>query len=226
MATKTATKKRSTNGGDPKKKTLEVPQLKIGTMEFQLAALEDSTYLQHQFSEKAREQMRRAEQKRGKVAREAKDPEAEFRACLYVTKGKMSAPDDEPGKFYIPGVQIKTAMVSGAIAHGDKVNLPGSLVRRAIFVEDSPIVSFDELAIREDAVTVGRGGHELRYRPEFHGWTADVRLTFLPIIGPEQILNVLRMAGRAVGIGDWRPEKDGDHGRFDLSGNVVFTEPG
>ena len=30
----------------------------------------------------------------------------------------------------------------------------------------------------------------------------------------EQILNVINAGGMTVGIGEWRPEKDGDFGRF------------
>lgn len=37
-----------------------------------------------------------------------------------------------------------------------------------------------------------------------------------PGVDAEQIAGWLRFAGRAVGVGDWRPQKSGVHGRFTL----------
>ena len=33
----------------------------------------------------------------------------------------------------------------------------------------------------------------------------------------EQIMNVVNLGGYSVGIGEWRPEKDGDFGRYHIA---------
>ena len=56
-----------------------------------------------------------------------------------------------------------------------------------------------------------------RTRAKFDEWgvtfivEADDELVDVP-----QLQRWLTIAGRRVGLGDWRPEKSGDYGRFDL----------
>jgi len=72
--------------------------------------------------------------------------------------------------------------------------------------------------MREDMVRVGMGVADIRYRPQFDPWAAKVRIAFnAAAISPEQIANLLDIAGFGVGVGEWRPEKDGSFGRFHVS---------
>jgi hypothetical protein len=62
---------------------------------------------------------------------------------------------------------------------------------------------------------VGEGTADIRYRPEFKQWKMPVTLKFnAAVISVEQIANLLNTAGFGVGIGEWRPEKNGSYGRF------------
>jgi hypothetical protein len=43
------------------------------------------------------------------------------------------------------------------------------------------------------------------------------------MISDEQIVNLFWRAGYQVGIGDWRPEKNGDFGRFTVSDQEALS---
>ena len=55
----------------------------------------------------------------------------------------------------------------------------------------------------------------MRTRPQFHGWSVEVDIHFdTSHAHATDILLWLETAGRIIGIGDWRPEKSGNYGRF------------
>lgn len=70
--------------------------------------------------------------------------------------------------------------------------------------------------MREDMVRIGMGSADLRYRAEFRNWHIDMILEYNASgdYTLENILNILNAGGYVVGIGEWRPEKDGEYGRF------------
>jgi len=63
-------------------------------------------------------------------------------------------------------------------------------------------------------VRVGTGT-DLRYRAEFKSWRTELAITYnTNSISVEQIVNLFRLSGYAIGVGDWRPAKDGPFGTF------------
>ena len=71
--------------------------------------------------------------------------------------------------------------------------------------------------MRTDMIRVGNRKADLRYRPEFQKWGAKLRIQFNSrAISQEQVVNLLNLGGFAVGIGDHRPECDGDKGCFEV----------
>src|SRR3546814_7461476 len=71
---------------------------------------------------------------------------------------------------------------------------------------------------REDMVRVGMGTADIRYRPEFPEWSILAAIKFnASVISAEQIANLLSTAGFAIGIGEWRPERNGQFGRFHVA---------
>jgi hypothetical protein len=72
--------------------------------------------------------------------------------------------------------------------------------------------------MREDMVRVGMGTADLRYRASFWPWSAIVRVRFnANVLSAAQIVNLFNTAGFAVGIGEWRMEKDGQSGSFHVA---------
>lgn len=67
----------------------------------------------------------------------------------------------------------------------------------------------------------------LRTRAKFDEW----ELTFLldtdeELVDQQQLESWLDIGGRRVGLGDWRPEKSGDYGRFEIVTIEEVAEPG
>jgi hypothetical protein len=82
-----------------------------------------------------------------------------------------------------------------------------------------------EPAMREDMVRVGMGTADLRYRGEFADWHAKLLVRYnANVLSESQILNIINVAGFAVGVGEWRPEKDGMNGMFHVATEADFKK--
>jgi hypothetical protein len=55
----------------------------------------------------------------------------------------------------------------------------------------------------------------------FTDWTCDISLEFEPsLIRLEDLVKLVDRAGLTVGIGEWRPEKGGEYGRFRINHEI------
>ena len=64
---------------------------------------------------------------------------------------------------------------------------------------------------------VGMGSTDLRYRPEFSEWSILLRIEYdTEWISADTIVNLLERAGFGIGIGEMRPQKGGEFGRFQV----------
>jgi len=58
---------------------------------------------------------------------------------------------------------------------------------------------------------------DIRHRGEFKEWSADLEVQYNEDwISAEQIANLISLAGFSVGVGEWRPEKNGQYGTFEI----------
>lgn len=185
----------------PTEQVITLPALKIEFLKLRLRG--DSPLICHAWSEKAKRQMLDSQMKKAKQAKAAKDPQADYEKSLY------PHPD---GGYGFPSVAFKSAAVDAcsSIAGITKVeargafHIIGDLVR--IKGEPSP---------REDMVRVGMGTADIRYRSEFQEWSAEITLRYNSnVLSTEQIANLFNTAGFAVGVGEWRPARDGSFGMF------------
>ncbi|WP_298165121.1 hypothetical protein [Novosphingobium sp.] len=179
---------------------IELPALKIEQITLMLIG--DSPLIVHAWSEKAKRQMLDKQMKKASKGKEAKDPEADYEACFYRT---------ETGAYGFPAIGVKAAMVSAA----RYVDAKMTVLRGAFHIDAEMLTVIGEPSPREDMVRVGMGTADIRYRPEFPDWRIPVTIKFnASAISPEQIANLLNVAGFGVGIGEWRPERNGSYGRF------------
>ena len=78
----------------------------------------------------------------------------------------------------------------------------------------------DTPVMREDMVVVGGIGRaaDIRYRGQFNNWYADLTIQYNKNgqYSLEQILNFINAGGFTNGVGEWRPEKDGLNGMFQI----------
>jgi len=189
---------------------LVVPRMNIQRIEITLIG--DSQLITHKWSDKAKKMMRDKQQKRGSQAKEAKDPHQEFLDATYVL-GKR---EDGTTIYGFPAVGFKASMV-GACRFA---NMKMTEARGAFHVvgEYVEIVCGGEPIEREDMVRIGMGVADIRYRPGFEPWGARLLIDYnAGAISPEQIANLLDIAGFGIGVGEWRPENDGSFGRFHVA---------
>lgn len=164
--------------------------------------------IMHKFSQKAKMQILSKQQKKV-VEREIRDPEKEYQESKY---------KDAKGNIAIPALWVKLAIVD---AVRNVPSLTMTLVRGAVFVkgDDDGLIplKFREERNREDVVRIGRGSTDLRYRAEILDWECPVTLDINPqVLSPVQVLNLLKIGGFSVGLGEWRPQRNGDFGTFEV----------
>lgn len=182
---------------------IELPPINIQTVSFMLIG--DSPLIVHAWSEKAKRQMLDKQMKKASKAKEAKDPEADYENCFYRTA---------TGAYGFPAIGVKSAMIS-ACRFAD---LKMTVARGAFHIDAEMLEVIGEPRPREDMVRVGMGTADIRYRPEFVDWRIPVTLKInASAISAEQVANLLNIAGFGVGIGEWRPERNGQYGRFHVA---------
>lgn len=202
MAAKKATKKTASKTTPKPATAIILEPMDVQTIELETKAL--STLIVNRWSEKAREEMRAKQQHLAREKRGAKDPKADFQAAKYL---------DADGNDVVLGQFFKNAIVSAARF---AKNVKMTELRGALFVEDMEIpLKFSKCVMREDSVRVANGAADLRYRPEYHDWSVLLRISFMKsMLSTDQVVDLVRRAGFGVGICEWRPEKNGPHGRW------------
>lgn len=66
---------------------------------------------------------------------------------------------------------------------------------------------------------INRAPHTI-YRPEFREWSCTLEISYdESLISPEEIVNLLNVAGEHMGIGDWRPQNMGSYGIYRVKGS-------
>jgi hypothetical protein len=176
--------------------------------------------IMHRFSEKAKRQMLDNMQGR-KSPKESKDPQAEFEAAAYrLADGGYGSPSTAFKKATIGGARFfagvtMTALRQSMFFRGERGDDGQDMVRIT-----------GEPRMREDVVTVGRGT-DLRYRPEFPEWSAVLRVTYVVSMLTEgSVLSLIDAGGMGVGVGEWRPEKGGTFGTFQIDADKPIVVVG
>ena len=167
--------------------------------------------LVHRFSQKAKKAILWKQQGL-KLPTEPRDPEAEYEASIYHIKGS-----DQHG---FPAVGFKAATVSAARFFGKDVTMTS--LRQSILVTGVPGEDGQSLipiegtpAMREDVVRIGNRQTDLRYRAQYDEWSAVLPVTYVTsALTKDSVLSLIDAGGMGVGVGEWRPEKGGDFGRF------------
>tara|TARA_R100001086_G_scaffold39965_1_gene17638 strand:+ start:128 stop:733 length:606 start_codon:yes stop_codon:yes gene_type:complete len=197
VATATAKKKTTEQVG------ISIPQIAIQRLMVKIVG--DSPLITHAWAEKAIRQIKDKQAKKATKGKEARDPEADYQAAFYRTDDGVPA---------MPSVAFKSAAVSAC----RDLDMKMTEARGRFHVEGELIEIIGEPRMREDMVRVGMGTADIRYRPEFVKWSAILPITYNSTqISPEQIINLLNVAGFGVGVGEWRPEKNGQYGRFHVA---------
>ena len=214
------------------KKSTTAEILEIKPIEIQKTTVRiigDTPLIMHAWSEKAKREMLEKQMKKTKTsAREAKNPVEDFIRSMYwltpmpeeMTEEGFYKAIESGARFGFPVTAFKQAAISAAYRMGwakDKMSMRG-----AFFIEgdENQMVEIhsDPPIMREDMVKVGMGTADIRYRGEYRDWYAILNIAYNKnAISADQIINLINMGGFANGVGEWRPEKDGQFGTFHVA---------
>lgn len=199
-----------------KKETVEIALPKLNIQHMEITLVGDSPLISHRWSEKAKKAMLDKQMKKATPKKDAKDPEADFRASLY------EHPD---GGYGYPVVAFKAAAVN-ACSHLDGVTKVHARGAFHINGELAKIIG-DEPTMREDMVRIAMGTADIRYRGEFKRWRVTLTIRYnADVLSVDQITNLFNTAGFAIGVGEWRPQKNGSHGMFHVATEEEIGEIG
>ena len=188
----------------PTTSVIQLPELDLQTVQLKLVGI--SSLISHRWAEKAKKQMLDKQTKKASAGKAAKNPEDDYEQSLYPYPG---------GGYGFPSIGFKAA----AVRAGTYSELKMTYLRGAFHVLGELVKIDGKPEPREDMVRVGMGTADIRYRADFKKWAATLTIRFnRRAIGLEQLINLFRIAGFSVGVGDWRPEKDGSHGMWEVSG--------
>lgn len=182
-----------------------LPKLEIRHLAIRLIG--DSSLIVHRWSEKAKRQMLEKQMGKASAGKEVKNPLKDFEDSLY------RLPD---GGYGFPSIAFKNAAVEACTSLGKSVTKVAA--RQAFHVVGELVPIDGEPTMREDMVRVGMGTADIRFRGEFKTWAATVHVRYNSrVLTDEQVINLFNTAGFAVGVGEWRSEKDGSHGLFHVA---------
>jgi hypothetical protein len=199
-------------------KTEEIIVGGINKKQLRLTLIGTSPLISHRFSERAvdkilAKQMKTAQKSTG---RETKEPERDYKESLYIL---------EDGRYGFPISAFKNSAVDAAPF---LENLKKTSMRGSFHIVDEnggglAVIENAKPRMRKDTVRLGGLGNpaDIRFRGEFPiGWKVKLLIAYnANSVSPAQLVQLFNAAGFGVGVGDWRPQRDGSSGMFE-----VFSE--
>lgn len=220
------------------KNAIDIKPINIETVDITIVGI--TPLIVHAWSDKAKRMIldKQTGKKTG-AKHEIKIPYNDFINSLYwLTLKPLDGSSDEEAeeafyncvnagaKFGFPVTGIKQSIIAGAYRAG--LDVKQTELRGTFFLEGATDVSTTDMAeivgpapvMREDMVRVGgmSKSADVRYRGEFKEWEIPLRLKYNKDgkYSLEQIMNMIGFGGFCCGIGEWRPEKDGQNGMYEL----------
>jgi hypothetical protein len=190
------------------KNTLGIVIPEPANNEFEVEIIGSTSLIEKDFSAKDLKSIEDGQQGVAKPKKEPRKPKEEFERARI----RNSA-----GQDCVKTIWFKKAMA----AMGGYFGIPRGTVEQGIYVIGDLIPikhSAKTPTMRSDRVNLNQGmvkKTSVAYRPEFHNWSCKLRIGFdSSVLTPQQVLSLLAHAGMKNGVGEWRPQKGGDHGRF------------
>ena len=169
--------------------------------------------IQNKFSQKAIEQMLRKHMGLPNGVEKKVPAECIERATIR----------NEQGVVCVPVTAFKKAMLT---ASSSVKGLKKTQLRQQLFIEGNALpITYSRMVPRMDMVRTSGIGKtpDVRFRPAFQDWKARMIVQFCDSIPVQTVVDLLNRAG-SVGVGEWRPEKDGSFGTFQVSRNIVDSK--
>lgn len=202
----------------------EIVEIKGENLEFRVRSLQVpiigiSSLIVHNFGHKSWIQLieggkAKTELVQGGKKMKGLTPEEDFNESLYVM---------EDGKTLgFPAIGFKSAIVEAGY---QMYKRPKTNTRSAIYVvpdgrdeKGDGLIKINGIPrMRQDVVRIGGMTKTAapRFRAEFPEWSAVLNIQYVEgMITPKEVMQLVFAAGRMNGIGEWRPQKGGEHGMF------------
>lgn len=195
---------------------IELPPMNLQTI--QVPIIGDSGLICHAWSAKAKKQMLDKHMKKAKQPKEAKDPWQDFCETLYWLDGMPEKPTEDDvmnARFGFPSVAFKSAAVTAVTSMGGMTKV---MARQCFHIVGEFVELIGRPSMREDTCRINMGTADIRHRAEFEKWSAVLTVQHnAGVISAEQVVSLIEAGGFGVGVGDWRPERDGVNGRFHVA---------
>jgi hypothetical protein len=171
-----------------------------------------SPLIVHRYASKAWRELLMPSQKKNAAAKAVNlkhDPLQEFQECLYLNREAS-----EPTLLHFPAGAFSKAMASAAL------DLPGaskSQILRLVNLSSIQVNLYGVPMLGMDMVRNSdmKRTPDVRTRAYLPEWAVYIEVEYVSsLIDQSQIFNLVGAAGLIVGIGDYRPQKGGQYGKF------------
>ena len=153
----------------------------------------------------------------GLKTRSYPSPEEEAETAAYRLEGS--------GQLYLPSVCFRASLLRGCV--GRRVGKYGAatLMQAAVFTTSTECLLLDpksgepitDYKVFTTSVVPPKQGRIPRSRPLIQSWEVDLTLDIdNSFTTPKMVEELLDIAGRIAGVGDWRPGKKGEYGRYQV----------
>jgi hypothetical protein len=193
-------------------KQVSVEVIEFSIRQVSIPIIGISPLIVHAWSEKSKRMI--SDKQAGKAKNkkhEIRDPEEEYEQAKHISSEGWEG---------FPAAGFKAAMIRGA----KMIGMVMKDTQTSFFInaddEDTQLVRIHgESRMRTDMVRVGMGSSDIRYRPEYPNWYAELNIEFNSgVISIDQIYQLVKAAGYGCGVGEMRPEKGKfNYGRFKLA---------
>lgn len=209
---------------------MEIRNVELDTQPIRIRGT--SPLIVHNWSTKAKREMLDKQMGKTKTkAKATKNPVEDFIESLYWIDGKPEEYTEEAFEEAVAGGARYgfpvTAIKSGACSASSRneLGIQTTKIKGAFYIQGIGSNQLGEIKggvphPREDMVRVGGISKtaDIRYRAQFDEWYMDLLITYNKN-GPvslEQIINLINLGGFTCGIGEWRPEKGGIYGMYQV----------
>jgi len=128
---------------------------------------------------------------------------------------------DDDGKLYQPAEHIRQSMINAGKAFKKGKSNQSKIVASFVEIEPEAIPHVNQTwtTDRRAVVIPSTRGRVMRNRGRLDEWKLEFIIKILDTdeIAPDGIQDILEHAGKYNGIGDYRPEKKGMFGRFNVT---------
>ena len=218
---------------------VKIQPLNTGNLTFNLRGI--SPLVVHNFGDKSRKQMLEAQMNTGKAKKEPRCPEEEFLDAFYVVDGEIPTPTvnkDTRQKSYDVGEVAKfiksatfglpiTGFKRAIISACRNTDYTMAQMKQTLFVtgiehHDWAIIKSENSPEMDSRICRLSGAARTpieRFRPMWREWSTTINVQFdANQVTPDQVANIVAIAGFYVGVFEGRPEKCAlGWGRFELA---------